>query len=146
VVATTNDQIEYLDRLHAFTQSPELSAHAYRPTNDAVPTYFLSGDEARDLEPDLGRNVKAAMLSTETGIVDAHGLMESLEMEIAGGGGDGAGDSNGHVVLGTKVVRIDPYFGPSSGEYAEQPKTGILLIRTAARQWNDQGMGSSNPY
>ncbi len=66
------------------------------------------------MEPDLGDNVKAAMLSTETGIVDAHGLMENLESEILGDLGEEGTEGQGSVVLGTKVVRIDPYYGDSS--------------------------------
>ncbi len=127
-MATNNDQIQYLDRLHDFTQSPDLLAHLYHPstggssspsaitTGEAVPTYFLGPNETRELEPDLGPNVKAAMLSTETGIVDAHGLMESLEREIAGDWGPAGEEAgNGHVVLGTKVVRVDPWYGDSPG-------------------------------
>jgi 2-hydroxyglutarate dehydrogenase len=75
-----------------------------------VPTYFLGPNDAQNLEPDLGENVLAALLSTESGIVDSHALMESLESEIQG---HKAG--NGSVVLGTKVVRIDPYRDEAGG-------------------------------
>jgi 2-hydroxyglutarate dehydrogenase len=53
-------------------------------------------------------------LSTETGIVDAHGLMENLESEIVGDLEDTDIDGQGNLVLGTKVVRLDPYYGDSS--------------------------------
>lgn len=76
-----------------------------------MPTYFLGPNDAQDLEPDLGDNVLAALLSTESGIVDSHALMGSLEAEIQG---QEAG--NGSVVLGTKVVRIDPYRDEAGGE------------------------------
>lgn len=88
VVATTKSQIMYLDELHSYLQHP-----AVHPPG--VPTYFLGGEEARELEPDLGSNVLAAMLSTESGIVDSHALMESLEQEVD------------QVVLGTRVTQID---------------------------------------
>jgi 2-hydroxyglutarate dehydrogenase len=54
------------------------------------------------------------VLSTETGIVDAHGLMENLESEIVGDLEDTDIDGQGSLVLGTKVVRLDPYYGGSS--------------------------------
>jgi 2-hydroxyglutarate dehydrogenase len=71
-----------------------------------------------DLEPDLGPNVLAAMLSTESGIVDSHALMESLEAEITGQLPEqkSAESGNGSVVLGTEVVRIDPYRDESGGK------------------------------
>jgi 2-hydroxyglutarate dehydrogenase len=53
-------------------------------------------------------------LSTETGIVDAHGLMENLESEIVGDLEDTDREGQGSLVLGTKVVRLDPYYGDSS--------------------------------
>jgi L-2-hydroxyglutarate oxidase LhgO len=60
---------------------------------------LISGQEARELEPDLSTDVSAAILSPETGIVDAHALIEQLEAELL------EGDAG--VVYGTKVVRID---------------------------------------
>jgi 2-hydroxyglutarate dehydrogenase len=86
-------------------------------TGLGVPTYFLGPNDAMDLEPDLGPNVLAAMLSTESGIVDSHALMESLEAEITGQlpQQKSADSGNGSVVLGTKVVRIDRYRDESGG-------------------------------
>jgi 2-hydroxyglutarate dehydrogenase len=66
----------------------------------AVPCRMLSGDEARDLEPDLSPEITRALLSEETGIVDSHTLMESLERDISESG-------VGSVVSGTSVVRVD---------------------------------------
>jgi 2-hydroxyglutarate dehydrogenase len=60
------------------------------------------------MEPDLGENVMCAMLSTESGIVDSHALMESLEADVTK---VGEGEGQGSVALGTRVVRIDPYRG-----------------------------------
>lgn len=119
IVATTLGQIEYLDRLHVNLQDPVLNSPAYSPSGAGVPTYFLAPDEARDMEPDLGSNVKCALLSTESGIIDSHALMSSLEGEIlADAGGD---DGSGSVVLNSKVVRIDP--SPSNGipPHANEP-------------------------
>ncbi len=127
VVATTRKQIEYLDNLHTHTQDPLFESWQIPggEKNIGVPTYFLSADETLEMEPDLGRNVYASMYSPESGVVDSHKLMESLEIEITGGSvGDsgagatakGDGNDNGSVVLGTKVVRIDPYRDESGGE------------------------------
>ncbi|KAJ9102963.1 hypothetical protein QFC19_004520 [Naganishia cerealis] len=119
ILATSKDQIQYLDELHAGLQHPILESPTHSPmTGLGVPTYFLGPNEAVDLEPDLGPNVLAAMLSTESGIVDSHALMESLEMEINGqlpGQGTETDAGRGSVVLGTKVVRIDPYRDESGG-------------------------------
>jgi 2-hydroxyglutarate dehydrogenase len=82
-------------------------------SDSVLPAYFLSGTEALDLEPDLYPGVVGAILSTETGIVDSQGLVESLEREITdedyavdirGREGD---RGEGVVVKGTRVVRID---------------------------------------
>lgn len=122
ILATSKDQIQYLDELHASLQHPILESPTHSPMSGlGVPTYFLGPNEALDLEPDLGPNVLAAMLSTESGIVDSHALMESLEMEINGqlpGQGSETDAGRGSVVLGTKVVRIDPYRDESGGKLA----------------------------
>lgn len=94
----------YLDRLHSDLQDPVLNDPSYSPSGEGVPTYFLSPDESRRMEPDLGENVLCSMLSTESGIVDSHAVMDSLHAEIQEARGDGIGS----VALGTKVVRIDP--------------------------------------
>lgn len=116
-MATSKDQIQYLDILHANLQHPILQSTTHSPlTGLGVPTYFLGPNDALDLEPDLGENVLAALLSPESGIVDSHGLMESLEREIQGELPGQVAEGNGSVVLGTKVVRIDPYRDESGGE------------------------------
>lgn len=65
------------------------------------PTKLLSRNEIKELEPDLGENIKHALLSYRTGIVSSHELMESLEREITD-------SENAELVYGTKVVRVDP--------------------------------------
>jgi 2-hydroxyglutarate dehydrogenase len=94
----------YLDRLHSDLQEPILNGPSYSPSGEGVPTYFLSPDESKRMEPDLGENVLCSMLSTESGIVDSHALMESLRDELQ----EERGEGSGSVALGTKVVRIDP--------------------------------------
>jgi len=44
-----------------------------------IPLERLTGDQVRELEPDVGEKVISALRSTMTGIVDSHALMESLE-------------------------------------------------------------------
>ena len=93
VVATSEAQKEYLHKLYTHASS--------LPTPPgAVPVELISGEKAREMEPDLSKGVVAALLSPETGIVDAHGLIASLENEFTDAG-------DGTVVYGTKVVRID---------------------------------------
>jgi 2-hydroxyglutarate dehydrogenase len=122
--------VPYLDALQTLSLDPRLrssDAELSASQNDSVvPAYFLSGNEARDLEPDLSREVKGALLVTETGIVDSQGLVDSLEREIEEGdylsssnggyfgvgvrGGrsrKGTGRGEGVIVKGTRVVRID---------------------------------------
>ncbi|MFT3729164.1 MAG: NAD(P)/FAD-dependent oxidoreductase [Terricaulis sp.] len=53
--------------------------------NDVEGMSLLTGAEARALEPNL--NCVAAAFSTETGIVDAHGLMTALRGDLESAGG-----------------------------------------------------------
>ena len=53
------------------------------------------------MEPSLSQAITAALWSPETGIVDSHALMQSLEKDIL--------DSpESHLVYSTRVVRVDP--------------------------------------
>lgn len=134
-------QIPYLDGLSTHTQHPSFSlggpVSATRP-DSVIPAYFLSGDEARSLEPDLSPDVCAALLVTETGIVDSGGLVESLAREIeeddyltsAGAVNAGVGfgrraseRGEGVIVRGTRVVRVDPD-PEGSGGWVVQLETG----------------------
>ena len=54
------------------------------------------------MEPDLSPDITAALLSHETGIIDSHSLMSSLEQDIME-------SENAEPVYSTTVVRIDPY-------------------------------------
>lgn len=59
--------------------------HAQGLENGVEGLSLLDGEEARRLEPNLTCN--AALLSTETGIVDSHALMLALQGDIEGAGG-----------------------------------------------------------
>ncbi len=68
------------------SQINDLQALLYKAQNNGVPEIkIISGDEAKELEPQL--NCVAAILSSSTGIVDSHGYMLSLlgGFEDAGG-------------------------------------------------------------
>jgi 2-hydroxyglutarate dehydrogenase len=86
IVATSNSQIPFLDKLSTLSQHPSfrLEEEDLGPAgNDSIiPCYFLSPNEALDLEPDLSRDVKGALLVTETGIIDSQALVDSLALEI----------------------------------------------------------------
>ncbi|MEY2952626.1 MAG: hypothetical protein RLZZ401_713, partial [Pseudomonadota bacterium] len=67
-------------------QLPQLqAAQAKAQANGVDDLQWLSGDQARALEPQL--HCVAALLSPSTGIIDSHGLMLSLlgDLENAGG-------------------------------------------------------------
>lgn len=93
VVAVTDSQKTHLEQLYKHATS---LPHPPGP----VPVQLISGKEARSLEPDLSENVCGALLSPETGIIDAHSLIERMEAEL---------EENGEsaTVYGTSVVRID---------------------------------------
>lgn len=126
IVATSNYQVPYIDQLQTHSLHKSFLTKA-RPSqyesNSVIPAYFLSGSEAQEMEPDLSDNVVAALLVTETGIVDSQTLVDSLAREIeepeylftsnneevAVGVSMGRREESGEGVLvrGTRVVRID---------------------------------------
>jgi L-2-hydroxyglutarate oxidase LhgO len=73
VVATDEAQLAGLKKIEARAQA------------NGVPVEWLSGEQARALEPAL--NARAALLSPSTGIVDSHGLMLALQGDIEAAGG-----------------------------------------------------------
>lgn len=74
VVATEPHEIERLDAILERAR-----------TNSVEGMQRLSGAEARALEPDL--RAEAALLSPESGVMDAHGYMAALAGEISAHGG-----------------------------------------------------------
>ena len=104
--------------------------------NSVIPAYFLGPDEARELEPDLSPDVVGALIVKDSGIVDAQGLVDTLEREIEeedyiGDSGVGVGLTEGQnknvergegvIVRGTRVVRVDP---------AENGKGWVVQLET----------------
>lgn len=74
IVATEDSEIPALERLAAQAE-----------INGVEGVRWLTGDEARALEPEL--RAVAALESAESGVMDAHGYMLALEGEIGARGG-----------------------------------------------------------
>jgi len=124
------DQRGYIENLHAKAMALKWPSRLSPPAEDnpVLPTELLSGEQARELEPDLSPNIVAALSSPETGIVDSHALMQSFEKDIK--------DSEaGELVYSTRVVRVDPYqpstqtsasseIGPAETGWVVQTVTG----------------------
>lgn len=97
-------QRSYVENLYMTSKKlkwPEHSA-AWDPDEPVLPTELISGDDARELEPDLHMGIIAALWCPATGIIDSHALMESLEKDIIE-------SENGELAYSTTVVRVDPY-------------------------------------
>ncbi|EIW82504.1 NAD dehydrogenase [Coniophora puteana RWD-64-598 SS2] len=103
LVVAHKDQIPYIEGLLHKSQQLSWPLHSSigSLSEAALPTKIISGDEAREMEPDLSKDIAAALWSPETGIVDSHALMDSLEKDIAE-------SENGELVYSTDVVRVDP--------------------------------------
>lgn len=67
----------------------------------APPVRLISGDEARELEPDLGSEVGWTLESSRTGIVSSHELMAMLERQTLE-------SESAEIVYDTKVVGLQP--------------------------------------
>ncbi|CDO76244.1 hypothetical protein BN946_scf184470.g2 [Trametes cinnabarina] len=103
LVIAQQQQRPYIESLHAKAQKLSWPPHSNPADTHSpvLPTTIINGEEARKMEPDLHENIAAALWSPETGIVDSHELMESLEKDIQEADGS-------ELVYSTKVVRIDP--------------------------------------
>jgi len=119
LVVAQEHQIPYIQNLH--TKAQQISRAA--ASDHILPTGIITGDEARMLEPTLSQSITAALWSPETGIVDSHAFMESLEMDITTSEG-------GELAYSTEVVRVDPHVGPSLAEgtpSGDVPETGWVV-------------------
>ncbi|GAA5895986.1 hypothetical protein JCM6882_005580 [Rhodosporidiobolus microsporus] len=114
VLATSEGQVPYLKQL--FEKSKLLRE---KEIGD-VPLEWLSGDEVRELEPDVGEGVVGALLSPKTGIVSSHELMENLEKEITD-------SETGELVYGTRVVRIDRAEAKGGGKRGDGSEDGWVV-------------------
>lgn len=119
LVVANEKQKHYIESLHAKAKIAGWpDGRSPLPSKTALPTRLLTGADARRMEPDLSDNICAALWCPETGIVDSHALMESLEKDIIDSEG-------GDLVYSTRVVRIDPYL-----QTAASPET-----KGATRGW-----------
>jgi len=109
-VVARHDQRAYIEKLHTKSFNLRWPSHslAKPQTENVLPTELLSGEQAREMEPDLSDEIVAALWCPLTGIVDSHAFMESLQLDISESEG-------GELVLATDVVRVDPYRRPSQG-------------------------------
>ena len=99
LVVATEGQQAYIENLHNKSRKlvwPPGSSASGAP----LPTTLISGDEAREMEPDLSKDIVSALWSPTTGIVDSHSLMENLEKDVLDSEG-------GNLVYSTRVVRVD---------------------------------------
>ncbi|KAG7096673.1 hypothetical protein E1B28_004087 [Marasmius oreades] len=118
LVVATKEQRSYIENLYQKSISlkwPPLTPSS--ETKPALPTKLISGDEARMLEPDLSPDIVAALWCPETGIIDSHSLMESLEKEIID-------SENGELAYATQVVRLDRSEGKEDSGWIVQTVTG----------------------
>ena len=102
LVVALPHQRGYIEHLHAKSLQLKWPAHSNRSDGLALPTEVISGEQAREYEPNLSPDIACALWCPMTGIVDSHGLMTSFEKDIK----DSAG---GHIVYSTRVVRVDAY-------------------------------------
>ncbi|ELU41665.1 NAD dehydrogenase [Rhizoctonia solani AG-1 IA] len=122
LIVARKGQEEYLNKLHAHAKALKWPPFSNPDSSKSpvAPTRLISGDEARQLEPDLSREITAAIESPETGILDSHSFFESLEKFIDESNGAGT------VALGTKVVRVDPYV-PQPGDNVDGLTSGWVV-------------------
>lgn len=127
LVVAQEHQRPYIETL--FKKTAQLSWPPHSDPSKAkepvVPARLMDGDELRALEPDLSKKIVAALLSSETGIVDSHSLMESFEKDITG-------TEAGSLVYSTRVVRVDPYTGScqAEGNAAAEPAEEGWVVQT----------------
>lgn len=139
LLVALEEQRPYIEGLHKkATELPWPKHTSPVPTDRKVlPTEIISGDRARELEPNLSHKIAAALLAHPAGIVDAKGLMESLSKEISEA-------QHGAVWYSAKVVRLDRFttsehLSPSQQQYEhgwvvqvvdEAGKPSSILART----------------
>ncbi|KAI6047049.1 pyridine nucleotide disulfide oxidoreductase-like protein [Pisolithus marmoratus] len=104
LVVAHEDQRPYVEALYEKSRHIAWPKHfaEHSPNGSVLPTRLITGEEARVLEPDLSKDITAALWSPETGIVNSHALMESFEKDITE-------SAEGQLVYSTRVVRVDSH-------------------------------------
>jgi L-2-hydroxyglutarate oxidase LhgO len=117
IVAQNQDQHEYLEGMHE------------KATRLGVPTYFIDQKRANEMEP----NIKAhsVLVSSSTGIVDSHNLMDYLEQQIS---------ETGDVALNTAVRSIQPSEKGYLLEVATPSDSQDTILVLAKRVFNSAGL------
>jgi L-2-hydroxyglutarate oxidase LhgO len=128
-----NSEEEEAARLEALARNAEQACR--QSGAKPLELQMLTGDEARELEPELSPRVCRALLSPRTGIVDSHGLMQALLSDAEQAGATLALRSKAVPMMPMSMSSSPPAVaGAGSGGGA-----GRLLLRVAVR---DAGGGS----
>lgn len=129
LVVAREHQRAYVEGL--FAKTKQLSWPKHSPPHGAedqvLPVSLISGAQARELEPDLSPDIAAALWSPETGIVDSHSVMESLEKDISESEG-------GELVFSTRVVRVDPYKSEETSKLGSENGWVVQTVTENAEQ------------
>jgi 2-hydroxyglutarate dehydrogenase len=130
LVVANEKQRPYIETLHAKAQKlgwpPSFTTP---PHGAALPTQLLSGIEAREMEPNLSHEITGALWCPETGIIDSHALMESLEKDIID-------SDSGDLAYSTCVVRVDPYSQPTMSSDITARRGWVVQTVTGEQEGN----------
>ncbi|PLW07029.1 hypothetical protein PCANC_25808 [Puccinia coronata f. sp. avenae] len=117
ILARTKDERDYLEKLYGKCQGMNadeglrravMFGHMEGRDGDLAPLRMMDQSETLALEPHLSPAIRSSLFSAETGIVDSHAFIASLETSINS-------SKNGEIVYSTRVVRIDPAHDNSRG-------------------------------
>ncbi|KAJ3880610.1 NAD dehydrogenase [Lentinula edodes] len=132
LVVAKDNQRPYIENLHMKALRSQWPPYSNAIDGSPVlPTRLISGDESRAMEPNLSQDISAALWCPETGIVDSHLFMESLEHDISE-------SEAGNLAYATRVVRLDPY--RSSKEMSVAERGWVVQTVTG----NDGGSGTES--
>jgi len=122
LVVARKHQQGYIEDLHRKATKLRWPMHSppCQSADPVLPTELITGEQARDLEPDLSSDIVAALWCPETGILDSHSLMESLEKDIIE-------SESGELVYSTRVVRVDPHKHPSQPSGSDAAGDGWVV-------------------
>lgn len=130
LVVGTESSKEYLEKLvshleslnHVESNVGALISGQRKPP----PVRLITGDEARKLEPDLGKDVGWTLESSRTGIVSSHELMAMLERQTLD-------SESAEVVYDTNVVSLQPVISNGDHYWVVETETGGEVDSLMAR-------------